>query len=482
MIAYLTELFAGVPETFHRTRKPASIPEELLTTVRKQNPGLQIDDAFVMPLWFFQQRTWFEDPAGSDSAVYNFSHLLRIRGPLNESALRQSLQELVRRHSVLRSVFRVMEGKLIQIILAPQPFALSATQLSGSAGEKNQQLQVAAHAEARQPFYLANGPMLRAKLMRLQPDEHVLQLTTHHLTYDDWSNGVLIHELGGLYRAFAEGTTPSGSPARYQYGDFVRWQQKQLQTPEWKLQQEYCKQQLDSPTGFQHLPTDFPQPARNVHAGARQKAVLSAAQADALNLLCRQQRVSLFMVLLAGFTCLLHRYSGHEEIGVGSCVANRPLEEVEGLIGRFGNSTILRTSLSGNPTFSELLNRVKEVSLKTWSNQEQPLGMLLTEMAEENGRSPQAPCQVMFVLQNAPKEQWQIPGLKVEWSSVDTPTAKYDLNVWLRVEPALEITFEYNTQMFASSTISKFLAEFQAILDAMVQDPKKPVESVRISA
>ncbi len=188
------------------------------------------------------------------------------------------------------------------------------------------------------------------------------------------------------------------------------------------------------------------------------------------------------MVLLAGFTCLLHRYSGHEEIGVGSCVANRPLEEVEGLIGRFGNSTILRTSLSGNPTFSELLNRVKEVSLKTWSNQEQPLGMLLTEMAEENGRSPQAPCQVMFVLQNAPKEQWQIPGLKVEWSSVDTPTAKYDLNVWLRVEPALEITFEYNTQMFASSTISKFLAEFQAILDAMVQDPKKPVESVRISA
>ncbi len=220
MIAYLTELFAGVPETFHRTRKPASIPEELLTTVRKQNPGLQIDDAFVMPLWFFQQRTWFEDPAGSDSAVYNFSHLLRIRGPLNESALRQSLQELVRRHSVLRSVFRVMEGKLIQIILAPQPFALSATQLSGSAGEKNQQLQVAAHAEARQPFYLANGPMLRAKLMRLQPDEHVLQLTTHHLTYDDWSNGVLIHELGGLYRAFAEGTTPSGSPARYQYRRF----------------------------------------------------------------------------------------------------------------------------------------------------------------------------------------------------------------------------------------------------------------------
>jgi thioesterase domain-containing protein len=456
--------------------------DELLSAVRKQNPDLQAEDAFAVPTWFVQQKTWFEDAAGSDSAVYNIPILLRIRGPLNEGALQQGLQEIVRRNGALRSVFRIMDGRLIQIVVAQQEFSLPVTQLDASLEAREQQMREAARTEAMQPFDLARGPMYRGKLMRLQTDEHVLQLTAHHLNYDDWSNGVLIRELSELYCAYAAGTAPPGEASPFQYGDFIRWQHKRLQSPEIESQQAYCKNQLDFAGGFEHLPTDFPRPAQNTNAGGCQTVIVPAAQADSLKALCRQERVSLFMVLLAGFTCLLHRYSGDEEIGLGSCAANRPLLEVEGLIGRFGNSMLLRTTLSGNPTFSELLKRVREVTLNASSNLETPFGMVLERLGRPAGRNLIHPYQVMFILQNAPKERWQLPGLNVDWMSLETGTSKHDLNVWLKNEPALEITFEYSTQLFESASVSRFLADYQAILNTMAKDPTERVANIRISA
>jgi thioesterase domain-containing protein/acyl carrier protein len=210
--------------------------------------------------------------------------------------------------------------------------------------------------------------------------------------------------------------------------------------------------------------------------------ILPAALADALLVLSRQERVSLFMVILAGFKCLLHRYSGDEEIGVGSCAANRPLEEVEGLIGRFGNSMLLRTSLSGNPTYSELFKRVREVTLNAWSHQEVPFGMLLETIGGEAGRNRKAPFQVMFNLQNAPKERWQLSGLNVEWLPLETGTSKLDLIFWLKVEPALEITLEYSTQLFNSESIKKIFADYQAILEMIVKNPKDRVSNIPILA
>jgi thioesterase domain-containing protein/acyl carrier protein len=456
--------------------------EELLEAVRKQNPELQAEDAFVVPTWFVRQKKWFEDPAGSESAVYNYPLLLRIRGPLNEGALQQSLQEIVRRHGPLRSVFRIMDGRLIQIVVAPQAVSLPVTRLDGPPEATELQMQEAARAEAMRPFDLARDSILRCKLMYLQADDHVLQLTTHTLVYDDWSSGVLIRELSETYGAFAAGKMPPRPEMPFQFGDFVRWQQKRLQGPELESHLAFGRQQLDSATGFDHLPLDFVRPARNNYAGAKQTTVLSAAQVDSLMALSRQERVSLFMVLMAGFKCLLHRYSGNEEIGVASCAANRPLEEVEGLIGRFGNSMLLRTSLAGNPTFSELLKRVQGVTLEALSHLEVPFGMLLEATAAGPGRDRSRPFQVMFILQNAPKESWQLPGLSVDWAPLEIETSKFDLIVWLKTEPKLEITLEYSAQLFSPASMSNLLADYLSVLATMATDPKKRLNGVQVSA
>jgi thioesterase domain-containing protein/acyl carrier protein len=473
---------AGGPASIQSDRKLPDNRDGLLRAVRDRHPELQPEDAFVVPAWFAQQKKWLEDPAGSHSAVYNYPLLLRIHGPLNIDALQQSLQEIVRRHAVLRSVFRIMDESLVQIVLAPQEFSLPVIQMNGSPEARELQMQEASRAEAMRPFDLARDPMIRGQLMRLQTDEHVLQLTTHTLVYDDWSTGVLIRELSGIYRALVAGTTPPRQPLAFQFGDFARWYQERLQGPEFESHLDYWKQQLDFTTAFDHLPADRARPDRNTHAGASETLILPMPQAESLKLLCRQERVSLFMVLLAGFKCLLHRYSGHEEIGVGTCAANRPLEEVEGLIGRFGNSMLLRTDLSGNPTFSELFKRVREVSLNAWSHQELPLGMLMEATAGRAERTRNSPFRVMFNLQNAPKESWQLPGLKVDWLPLDTGTAKLDLIVWLKSEPRLEITLEYSTQLFASASMKKLLVDYQAILETMAQDPTERVNRIPISA
>jgi len=268
----------------------------------------------------------------------------------------------------------------------------------------------------------------------------------------------------------------------FQFGDFARWQLKRFQGPESQSHVAYWRSQLDVAAGFDHLPTDFARPNQNRHTGASQTVVLPEAQADSLKQLSRQERVSLFMVLLAGFQCLLYRYSGHKEIGVGSCAANRALEEVEGLIGRFGNSVLLRTSLSGNPTFSELLKRLREVTLKAWSHQELPFGMLLAGSNGWADRHQEPPFRVMFNLQNAPKESWQLPGLNVDWSPLDAGTSKFDLVVWLKTDPVLEITLEYSTELFKDETMNKILVDYQALLNTVAKDPKERIDNTPISS
>jgi thioesterase domain-containing protein/acyl carrier protein len=449
--------------------------EELLAKVRAQNPELQVEDAFDVPQWFSQQKGWFENPALANSVAYHYPLLIRLRGPLNENAMRQSLRELVRRHGVFRSVFRILDEKLIQMVKAPQDFDLPILPLGGSAEEIEQQVQEVARREALRPFDLARGPMLRAQLLRLPADDYFLQLTTQTLIYDDWSSGVLIRELSEIYGAFAAGTSPAAPSLPFQYGDFIRWQHERLQGPEFDEHLGFWKEQLDSATAFEHLPVDFARPAHSAHTGALLTEILPGPLADSLKALCRQERVSLFMLLLAGFKCLLHRYSGHEEIGVATCAANRSLVEVEGLIGRFGNCMLLRSSLSGNPTFSELLKRVREVTMIASSHLEVPFGMLAERQQKRN-----LPIQVMFIFQNAPKESWQLPQLQVDWASLDTGTSKQALTVYLKSTPALEITLEYDTELFTSASMSKLLADYQTILEIMVKNPHERIGNVPI--
>jgi thioesterase domain-containing protein/acyl carrier protein len=455
-------------------------PNELLVWLQKESPASLAEDAFVVPLWFSQQRTWLEDPSNSNSAVCNYPLLLRIRGSLNEGALQQSLQEIGRRHHVLRSVFQMKDGELIQIVVPPEKLTLRLMDLRGCPeATREARAQRIALEEAHQPFDLSRKPLLRTALMRMGTDDHFLQLTSHDIVFDDWSTGILVFELSELYQAFAAGTASPLHDLAFQYGDYVRWQEEQLQGKVLGSKLSYWKQQLSSPAGFHHLATDFARPTRSTYRTAREHIELPTDLADSLKALSRQERVSLFMVLLAGFQCLLHRYSNHEEIGVASCGANRPLVEVEGLIGRFGNEMFLRTSLSGNPTFRELLVRVRETALNAYSDQDLPFGKLLKEFGADTNRNPLF--QVMFFLQNAHQENRQVPGLTMSWFPFCTGTAKYDLNVGLKIQPALEVILEYSTDLFRAATMKQILDDYQQVLETMTQDPGARVSNLLIS-
>lgn len=464
----------------------SELPEDregLLQVVRAAFPDLQAaEDAFEVPTWFSRQKQWVEDPVNSETVVYNFPLMLRIRGPLDPDALRGGLQQIVRRHGVFRSVFRIVEGRLIQVVLASQALNLSLENLGGPSEEREVKMQEWVHKESMRPFDLTRDSPLRCTLVGLARDDWVLLLVTHTLVFDDWSSGVLIRELSESYSAFAGGGTPLSLDLPFQFGDFVRWQRPRLQGPELEAHLDFWRPHLVSSHGFEHLKPDFPRPATNSHAGAKHTVILPAAQVDSLMALSRQEHVSLFMVLLSGFKCLMHYYSGDEAIGVASCAANRQLEEVEGLIGRFGNSALLKTSLSGNPTFGELFRRVQEVTLDALSHLEVPFGMLLEKIGPAGSPGPARPFQMMFILQNAPKESWQLPGLSVDWSPLETTTSKLDLIVWLKTEPRLEITLEYATQVFAPASMKKLLVDYQSILETMARDPKRRVNDSPVSA
>jgi thioesterase domain-containing protein/acyl carrier protein len=463
-------------------RKALLEPEDLLDRLQKECPKLLAEDFFVVPHWFLEQRTWLEDPSDSNSAVCNYPLLLRIRGPLNEVALQQSLQEIVRRHGVLRSVFRMRDGELIQIVVPPEKLTLRLMDLSGCPeAEREARAQQVALEEAHQPFDLARGPLLRSALMRMGADDHFLQLTTHDIVFDDWSTGILFRELSELYQAFATGTASLLPDLAFQYGDYIRWQEEHLQAKALGSNLSYWKQQLSSPAGFHHVATDFARPARSTYRTAREHIVLPTDLANSLEALGRGERVSLFMVLLAGFQCLLHRYSHHEEIGVASCAANRPLVEVEGLIGRFGNEMFLRTSLSGHPTFRELLGRVRETALSAYSDQNLPFGKLLQDVADGADPNKRPLFQVMFFPQNAREENRQVAGLTMSWFPLSSGTAKYDLNVCLKFKPALEVILEYGTDLFRAATMKQILEDYQAILGTMTQDPGARVSNPLIS-
>lgn len=447
--------------------------ETLLDRLQRENPKLLLEDAFYLPRWFIQQKTWLDDPANSDSAVYNYPLLIRIRGPLNRGALEWSLQEIIRRHQTLRSVFRAEGEELIQLVTRNErEHSVPVTDLRDlSQAERDERSYELALREARRPFDLARGPLARANLQQLADDDHVLQFVTHQLVFDDWSTGALSQELSELYRAFSSGKASGLTELSFQYGDFVRSQQERIHEEKSKSKLAGWKQQRGDATGFYHLPLDFPRPAKSKKNGLREQMTLSAELAASLNKLARQEHVSLFMVLLTGFQSLLYRRSQGEEIGVGSCGANRSSAEVEGLIGRFGNAMLLRTSFSGQPTFRECLKRVREAALKAYSDQDIAFGELL----KEAGAGSTPPFQVMFILQNAPRPNSQASGLTIDWSTFDAGTAAYDLDVWIKSEPGLEIAFEYNVELFRTATIKQLLGDYQVILEEMVNDPGKRI-------
>jgi len=447
--------------------------ERLLTKIQQSEFNLRAKDAFLVPAWFSQQHLWVREQRESDSAIYNFPVPLRIHGSLDAEALERSFQEILQRHQVLRSVFRSVDGELVQIITEPEALTMPLVDLSSfDQTTRQSQAHQLALEQALQPFDLVRGPLLRASLVRLAAEDHVLLFNTHHIVWDDWSTGIFLRELSLLYGAFTRGQSSPLPVISFEYSDFVRWQDERLEGAELSKRLSFWKETLSGASNFHHLATDHSRPPQRTYHGACEAVTLDDEFMGSLKLLSRRERVSLFMTMLAAFQCLLHRYSGDRDIAVGSCAANRPLVEIEGLIGRFGNDLILRTDLSGNPTFRELLGRVRKTALMAYSYQDLPFGRLVEELDASPDPSRNPLFQVMFILEDAPKEQMQVSGLTVSHFPLDLGTAKYDLNVWLRVHEGLEVTLEYNTDLFEPATMKQILRDYKMILKRMIRDPE----------
>jgi amino acid adenylation domain-containing protein len=389
------------------------------------------------------------------------------------TALEQSLNEIVRRHESLRTTFSTVEAQPVQIIVPPLAMTLPIVDLREIPEAKRAvEARRLALEEARQPFDLAQGPLLRATLLRLYEEEYVLLLTMHHIVSDGWSMGVLYRELAVLYDAFYT-EKPSPLPELpIQYADFAIWQRQWLQGERLESLLSYWKGQLDEAAPVLDLPTDRPRPPRQTFRGARQALVLPKHLTAALKALSWQEEVTLFMTLLAAFKVLLSRYTGQDDIIVGSPIAGRTQTEVEGLIGFFVNTLVLRTDLSGIPSFREVLRRVREVCLEAYTHQDLPFEKLIEELHPQRDLSRNPLFQVLFILQNAPRLVLELPGLAQRPLEVDSGTAKFDVTLSM-VEEAegLRIVLEYNSDLFDAATIHRMLSHYRTLLEGIVADP-----------
>ncbi|MDZ7960511.1 MAG: amino acid adenylation domain-containing protein [Aulosira sp. DedQUE10] len=442
--------------------------------------GTEEAEVFVFAASFAQQRLWFLDQLAPGNQFYNVSTALCLTGSLNFTALKQTFNEIVRRHETLRTTFVMAEGQLLQVIAPTLNIPLPVIDLSNlSVTEREQQARRLAIAEAQRSFNLNTGPLLRLTLLQLDAAEYILLLNLHHIVADGWSIGVLIKELGALYKAFVEDKPLPLPELPIQYADFAEWQQEWLQEvgtngcTRLETQLAYWQKQLDG-VAVLNLPTDRLRPAVSTYQGAKQFLELPHYLTQKLEQLSQQAGVTLYMTLLAAFETLLYRYTQQEDIAVGTPIANRNRSEIEGLIGFFVNSLVLRTDFSGNPTFQELLHRVREVTLAAYAHQELPFEKLVEELQQERDLSRHPLFQVVFSLQNTPIQALDLPGLRLSQFEFDSRTAKLDLefHLWQDLE-SLKGQVIYSSDLFDDITITRMLGHFQTLLDSIVANPEQ---------
>ncbi len=453
---------------------------ERIETVRRARQGMQlppiahISRGSELQLSFAQQRLWFLDQWEQGSSFYNMPIALLLTGQLDTKALERSLNEIVQRHEALRTTFVAMEGRPVQVIAPVLSLPLSVVDLSWlSEGEQEAERRRLVSAEAQWPFDLSRGPLIRNTLLRLAEEAHVLLLTLHHSVSDGWSIGVLFRELAALYDAHVN-RKPSPLPELpIQYADFALWQRGWLQGEVLETQMAYWRHQLEG-ISILELPTDRPRPAIQTYRGARYTFVLPKALSEGLKALSRREGVTLFMTLLAAFATLLSRYSGQDDLVVGSPIANRTHTQIEGLIGCFFNTLVLRCALSGNLTFQQLLGQVRETTLGAYAHQDLPFEKLVEELQPERSLSHAPLFQVVFAFQNVPIEMPKLPGVTLRLLEVESNTARLDLLLSLEDdEQGLRGTFEYNTDLFNTTTIARMKGHYQGLLENIVAHPEQ---------
>ncbi|WP_324787958.1 non-ribosomal peptide synthetase [Streptomyces sp. H51] len=429
---------------------------------------------------FPQQRMWFLDQLTPGSAAYNIPAAARVRGPLDVELWRRSLAEIVRRHESLRTTFDEADGEPVQVVHDSGELELTVVEcghLRGPDGEAG--VEELARQEFARPFDLGTGPLMRMKFLRLAADEHVLLLTMHHIVADLWSTSVLFGELTALYRSHLTGTAAELPALPVQYADYAAWQRKKLAGPGLAAELEHWRRTLEGAAPVLELPTDRPRPAVLGTAGDSRPFHLPASVMNGVRELSRRTGVTPFMTLLAAYVVLLHRYSRQEDIVVGVPVANRGQSQIEPLIGYFVNTLAIRNDVSGNPTFTELLGRVRRSALDAFAHQEVPFERLVEELSPERDLSRSPLFQVSFVFQNIPVPEFDAGGLSFELLEVASSSARFDLELQVFEQgDALGGWFEYNTELFDAATVDRMGGHLKVLLDNLLADPGRPVLDV----
>ncbi|MEN2383498.1 MAG: condensation domain-containing protein [Gloeotrichia echinulata DEX184] len=445
----------------------------LLTPISREQP---------LPLSFAQQRLWFLDQLEGENCVYNIPFFWQINGFLNILALEQAITAIIQRHEVLRTTFCVVDGSPIQVIHAHPQLTMQVLDWR-ELTEKDQlsKAQQLATEELQQPFDLSNPPLLRVKLLKLADQSHLLLLVIHHIVCDGWSIEIFRRELLTLYTTFCA-QEPSPLPElSLQYADFAHWQRQWLQGEVLQTQLNYWQKQLAEVPPLLELPTDKPRPSVQSFRGRSEFLQLNQDLTQKLKRLSQELGTTLFMTLLTVFTLLLSRYSGQEDIVVGSAIANRNRCEIEPLIGFFVNTLALRTNLQGNPTFKELLERVKQVTLDAYDHQDLPFEKLVDQLGLERSLSHHPLFQVAFGLESGIKDKLETNGLTLTSFSWENTTTLFDLSLIFREIPqGLIAEWEYATDLFEAQTIQRMVQHFEVLLKQIIAHPNQPINNLSL--
>ncbi|MFO0760428.1 MAG: amino acid adenylation domain-containing protein [Byssovorax sp.] len=456
---------------------PAAMGETIEQALRASEghvplpPLVRGDPAAPKPLSFSQERLWFLDQLAPGGSLYNIPMAMQLGGSVDTAALARALTELCRRHESLRTVFAAEGGKPVQIVKAPVDVALPVTSLMDlPEGERETAALREAESEAARPFDLAQGPLFRARLFSLGEGSHLLLLTMHHIVSDGWSSGILKREVTALYEAFREGKPSPLPELPLQYGDYAAWQRRWLDGEGLSRELAYWSRALEGAPEALDLPTDRPHPPRPSYRGGRKSFSLGPDLSRALQALARKENVTIFMLLVAAFDVLLHRYTGQTSVVIGTPVAGRGRGEVEGLIGFFVNTLVLKADLDAEMPFRDLLAKVKETCLGAYSHADLPFERLVQELAPERDLSRSPLFQVMFILQRSspePKSGGPRRGVTIEGR-----TSKFDLTVTVNEGgPSLTGSFEYALDLFDAPTIDRMMAHFHTLLDGIARAP-----------
>jgi hypothetical protein len=446
-------------------KKGISVPQA--QTIRRRK------ETGACPLSFAQERLWFLSRMDAGNPAYNLSAGIRLKGRLDVKALEQTFGEIINRHEALRTVFTEVGGEPMQVAHPSAQLSLMPVDLSQlPEAARRERAERLAHDEALRPFDLSRGPLVRVNLWRLADDEHLLLLLMHHIVSDGWSMGVLVREVGALYETFSTGQASRLRALPIQYGDFACWQREWLRGAALDRQLDYWREQLRGAPLLLKLPTDRPRPPVQSARGARLNFRLPSSLSIALDSLIRQEGVTLFIALAATFKTLLHHYTKQQDIIIGSPIANRNRSELEGLIGFFVNSLVLRTRLNGELSFREVLMRVRETALAAFAHQDLPFEKLVEELAVERDVRYNPIFQVWFVLQNSPMPELELPGLTFSSVEFEKGVVRHDLRLdFTASTEGLRGSFEYRTDLFDAQTIARMAMHFRVLLLEVTKNP-----------